>query len=296
MSTIRAGCEINFPLKSEFKNLTDTLSAQGININLIHLAPKNSVSKSGFSGLSDDSYSQESDFQQLRDESVDFLLFHLPDVPVNLPEDLVIGALISRVNPAECILVNKENFDATADLKLKNNTITGVRNELHAAQINSLNNTVNIQIHRDLNNIHDLFNDGLLDAIVIPQFTIEYFDAISGDTQIIKLHPKEFIPTPGQGVTACVCLRDNIEVRKILRTVHKSEISECTNTERNILKMALKEGMKNTGAFCTTDQHRNLHVYACIIDPESGKLKKAALSQSTTKNLSENLFQSLLRP
>jgi hypothetical protein len=103
------------------------------------------------------------------------------------------------------------------------------------------------------------------------------------------LHPKEMIPAPGMGISAFLCHKEDIRLRKMLNILHQPTSVAIANVERKLLQLAGNEYSGRLGAYCYRDKNRYFHF--CAV--RSDVCQSAFISQSTATGLSEKMFDTL---
>lgn len=233
-------------------------------------------------------------FTAIKNGQIDIAIFHLPDLlPVHPSEDLIIAALSERQNAQDCLIIYEDNYDPTADLRLKSGTIVHVSSNVKAAQLKNLNASIDTFVSdQKLEKTIDLVKTGEVKAAMIPKL---FFDSntIASNIRFVNLHPKEMIPTPGQGTFAFVTLTENLALRRILKTIHEKETSEITNVERKVRQMSLVDDQPNVAVYCYKDNNANFHAIGAYYDSELGSLQFASQSQSTSDGLADVISHSL---
>lgn len=226
--------------------------------------------------------------------NTDALIVHLAAMPLRLPETLVMAALSERITPDANIIVLKNLIDPAKDLKIKDGTKISVSHPEDGLMLQYLNSLcIPVNTEGDDKNMIQLQRDGKTDAILIKDDSYLYPSLEGAETEVIHLHPTEFIPWPGTGVSALICLRENLELRRMLSKWHHYPTATCTNIERKIAILAEKEPKCKVKAYCYTDPRGNLHCKATCIDIEHREVKVAGLSQSTAHRMAENIYSKL---
>ncbi|MBK9254932.1 MAG: hypothetical protein IPM42_05540 [Saprospiraceae bacterium] len=223
----------------------------------------------------------------------DVALVPLKKIPLKLPEGLIICGLSERDDPSDSLLLKSVNYLPEAILSILPGSKVGVPSELSKWQLSDLCPDVIPQVIKDeLMTGMELINSGLLDALVFGTSELDLMEFDPNEFKLKSLHPREFIPACGQGVMAYVCHSEDMETRRIFKNVHQVKTSDCTNVERNVSKLAEREG-NSVNVFCEADSNGNYHAVAVMVDPLTGKLKRGRVSQSTTLGLAENLLKSI---
>jgi porphobilinogen deaminase len=228
----------------------------------------------------------------LLDGSVDVAISPLNQISTSQPEGLVIGALSQRGNPQNILILSPDAVDPDQILKLKTKSKIECSYPLVQAQLSSLRPDLSISNKpKDVYTLLNQLKDGSISGFVISAIEKDEFNDQFQEHFPVNLHPHEFIPSAGQGVNAYRCLRENIELRKILRDVHHPEVSTCTNVERRLLKHFDINDQPSIGVYCKRDIAGNYHVYASYVIDKYQAPIFVKISQSTTFGLDQKLYQ-----
>ncbi len=210
----------------------------------------------------------------------------LNQLPTRLPEGLAITALSQRDQPADVLAYRPEAAEAGKIFKLKSGAKVGAATALRRAQL--LDIRPDLALYAQAGPFQDL-REAPLDAWILAAA-----DAALGPTEqrkleMLELQPREFIPAPGQGVLAWLCLRDDLVVRRAMKPLHHPEVSVCTNVERRVQQALGDE--QSVGVFVERDAGGNFHAFAALA-AESG-LRRVRLSQSTHLGLGDRIARAL---
>ncbi len=232
----------------------------------------------------------------LLESKVDIAVHSMKDLPTTNPDGLVIGAVSHRADPRDVLLIRKESVVKANDLGLKDKAIVGTSSARRKAQIKNLVNSVIIKDIRGnvLTRVNKL-RSGDFDAILLAKAGLDRLKLDVSDLEVVALHPKEFVPAPAQGVLAFQCRADDIEVRKILIKLHKSEVAECTNVERKVLNMMDGGCHLPLGIHVFKDANMNFHAHAAYATSEDEPLRQFSYSQSTHHNLAQIVYDNLTK-
>ena len=231
----------------------------------------------------------------LRAGSVNVLATPLDQAPLIMPEDLAISALTDRDDPAFGLLLapkygmNARIFDLAPSSKI------GTCNLLATVQVSELRGDLqtfpmgeNVSIAK----VSSWLEEDV-DGFMAPLQTLAQWHRQKPETTIIRLEPSECIPAAGTGTTALITLRDDLPTRRMLKPCHKKEVAFCTNVERQITKLANNAGIQIAGAWCTTDNDRNVHAHALICENQETEPKYARVSSVTSTGLADLVWQHL---
>ncbi len=223
----------------------------------------------------------QGDLTKVKNE-LDLLVLPLSEVPIEKPEGVVITALLERAKAGESLLVKKEKWTDGKLLKLSDGASVAVKTEMQKAQLLHFRPDLNISFRK----ISDAAAEA--DAFIAPTAFAEYFDEnLSrtgfGSHQSIPLQPEEFIPTPGAGVLALICKKENLPQRRLLKQIHHSKTAAATNIERAIQR----EKDYPVAVYCTRDQANHYHLWAASF--REGQLYQFKISSGTSVGLVERV-------
>jgi len=226
---------------------------------------------------------------------VDLAVHSMKDLPTASPEGLVISGVSYRANPADWMLIRKEEVIEGADLFLKGEAIVGTSSARRKAQL--LNFRPDLKMADIRGNVPTRIRklqDGDFDAILLAAAGLERLEINLDDLKVVRFHPKEFVPAPAQGVLAFQTRKDDLPTRRIVKKLHHGDVVEKTNVERKILRLLDGGCQLPLGAYCEKDSDGNFHVWAAMAKSWDGDLTKVQLSSSTSHKLAERVVKGLL--
>jgi porphobilinogen deaminase len=210
-------------------------------------------------------------------------LLPLSQLPAFLPDDIVIGALSARENPAIGLLVHSAKADQNQRFNLPDQALVLVTDERLQAQLNDFVPGLryrNIQAIPE--NITDLMIKHNADAALLP---LSLSGLSSPDLLLTSFNPAEMVPAPGEGVWALCCARADTHTRRLLKGLHHPAVAAATNIERLILRQA----EASVAAYVAVDAQNNYHVHAVSFHP----IRKTRLSSTTNFQLAERVLAQL---
>lgn len=228
----------------------------------------------------------------LLNNEVDLAVHSMKDMPTTQPEGLCLAAVSYREDPADCLVIRKD-AEAPGLLSLPQNAIIGTSSARRKAQM--LNIRPDIQIKDIRGNVPTRLRkleEGQFDAILLAQAGLNRLEIDLSPFKTIRLNPKEFIPAPAQGVLTFQTKTENNKVRKILRQLHRKDVVQCTNVEREVLKRLDGGCQLPLGVYCTKDSGV-FHVYAILSEGLDKELKFVQHSSSTNNNLAATIHNEL---
>jgi hydroxymethylbilane synthase len=236
-------------------------------------------------------FTKEIEDALLRGE-IDVAVHSMKDLPTSQPEGLAIAAVSYREDPADWLIIRPESHDATKIFQVKQGAIIGTSaNRRKAQMLDYRPDTVMKDIRGNVPTRLEKLKTGDFDAIFLAGAGVRRLALDLSEYKVVVLNPREFVPSPAQGVLAWQTNQSDTEVRKIFRRLHQSAVSSATNIERKVLKMMAGGCQLPLGVHCEMDAAGNYHAFAaCQIGEE---MRRVHLSQSTTIGLADKIYNLL---
>lgn len=223
---------------------------------------------------------------------VDFAVHSMKDLPTMQPEGLCITAVSSRQNPSDLLVIRKDSYTEKVLLKLIPKAMVGASSNLRNTQL--LTFRPDLQFKDIQGNVHhqlEQLRAGDFDTIFLAASEVVPWGLELSDFEVFELPAREFVPAPAQGVIAWQTNRDDTSTRLMLKKLHHTAVSACTNVERRVLQLMGGDNHRSLGVYCERDAVGNYHAFAaCEIE---GQLCRARLSSSTSFGMAEKLVQML---
>lgn len=225
---------------------------------------------------------------------IDMAVHSLKDMPTEQPEGLTLAALSYRADVRDLILINKDKAVEGKPFKLADGATIGTSSNRRKAQLKDLHpGLVTVDIRGNVPTRLEKARSGELDAVMLAAAGIERLELDLSDMVVVRAHPKEFVPAPGQGVMAIQTRKDAMDVRKQLIPLHNVTVGECTNVERSILNLMEGGCSMPLGVYCEQDQVGNYHVWAAYADSADSPVKRVQISRSTRAGLAKEVVETL---
>jgi hydroxymethylbilane synthase len=236
-------------------------------------------------------FTKEIEDALLRGE-IDLAVHSMKDLPTNQAPGLAITAVSYRHNPADLLIIRKEAYAENALLKLVPEAVVGTSANRRKAQLLGFRPDLKPKdIRGNVPTRLEKLRSGDFDAIFLAAAGVERLGLDMQDFEVYALPVREFVPAPAQGVLAWQTNRDDLETRLLLKKLHHSEVSACTNVERRVLQLMEGGCQLPLGVFCERDHAGNFHAFAaCEIN---GAMRRARLSSSTSFGMAEKLVEQL---
>lgn len=216
---------------------------------------------------------------KLSEGDIEMAVMDLSDIG-KLSDELCIAALTERSDAHFKLYVRNTALDKSKDLRVKENATIAVTQNLSGKMVSHLRPDCEYNV---------IWKNGVDASEWVHDALITNFNVDPESHQKFDLHPSEFPPKAGKGVSAYLCRKDNLTLRKLLASIHETAVSVCTNVERSIENKLKEQNIKEAGIFCEQDTNGNYHVYLNYLDAD-GSLKSLKYSQSTNYQLGEKVI------
>ena len=159
--------------------------------------------------------------------AADIAVHSMKDVPVEFPEGLHLGAILSREDPTDAFVSN--HFASLADLSP--NARIGTSSLRRQCQIKELYPSAEILTLRgNVNTRLAKLDAGDYDAIILASAGLIRLGMGERITQ--RLDTKTSLPAIGQGAIGIECRVDDKEINDMLSKLHDNETGICVRAER----------------------------------------------------------------
>jgi len=192
-----------------------------------------SLSKIGGKGL----FTQELETGILN-RDIRFAVHSLKDLPIQLPEKLVIGSTPKR-EKANDVIVWKTAFEYDSSKPLLKQLPAGYKVGTSSLRRKSqlLINNPYVSVTLMRGNVPTRIRkmmDGCCDAIILAKAGLNRLEIVSN--QVLDIDCEEMLPAVGQGALAIECRQDDFEIRNILQSIHDTKTNIEVSCERAFLK------------------------------------------------------------
>ncbi|AWX55261.1 MULTISPECIES: hydroxymethylbilane synthase [Brevibacillus] len=207
--------------------------------------------------------------QSLFDKETDFAVHSLKDMPAELPEGLVIGAIPKRVDPRD-VLLSKDG--KTLD-ELPQGALVGTSSLRRSAQI--LAHRPDIQIESLRGNIDTRMRklaEGNFDAIILAAAGLE---RVNFEGEISQFLPVEIsLPAVGQGALAIECRADDEETLALLKQFDDAPTRLAVTAERSFLHKLQGGCQVPIGAYATVGENNEITLTGMVGSPDGKQIFK----------------------
>lgn len=238
-------------------------------------------------------FTKEIEDALLRNE-VDMAVHSMKDLPTSQPEGLALTAVSYRANPADCLIIRPEAVAEGLLFQFREGAVVGTSSARRKAQMLDFRPDIVLKdIRGNVPTRLEKLKRGDFDAILLAAAGLERLQIDLHDLRVIRFNPREFVPAPAQGVLAFQTRKDDLELRRRLKPIHRADVAQATNIERSVLQMAGGGCHMPLGVYCELDPQGNYHVWAAKAATWDSPLRRTHLSSSTTFELAESVLRAL---
>ena len=225
---------------------------------------------------------------------IDMAVHSMKDLPTISPEGLVITAVSYREKPTDSLIISPDCVDESLPLRLKKGAKIGTSSARRKAQLLAVRPDLEmVDIRGNVPTRLQKLDTPAFDAIVLATAGLNRLEIDLSNYPRIELNPKEFVPAPAQGVLAWQTCDVDVDTRRLLKKLHVSETSRCTNVERKVLNLLNGGCQMPVGVYCEQDANNNYHVWATKAANWDAPLVRVSISSSTTYGLAEQVVKTL---
>jgi hydroxymethylbilane synthase len=232
--------------------------------------------------------------EHLLSGDIDLAVHSLKDMPTEGLQDLVLGAVSYRENPSDLLIIGPHAVDKNKMLKIKSGARVGTSSNRRKAQLLDMRPDLDmVDIRGNVTTRLGKIAEGKADAVMLAKAGLKRLQIDLSNFKVIELHPREFVPAPGQGILTYQTRADNTAVRKLLAQIHNKEVGMCSNVERAVLKQMGGGCSMPLGVYCELDSLKNYHVWASYASFVGEPLRKVRISSATQLDLVQEIVDKL---
>ncbi len=166
--------------------------------------------------------------------TTDFAVHSLKDLPTNLPEGLMLGCVSKRVDPADALVVNEKYQDKQLET-LPAGAIIGTSSLRRLAQLRHHFPQLEFKdIRGNVNTRLAKLDAGEYDGIILAVAGLQRLDM--GDRIHQNISPEISLHAVGQGALGIECRDGDAEILKILKVLEDADSCDRTLAERSFLR------------------------------------------------------------
>ncbi len=225
---------------------------------------------------------------------IDIAVHSLKDMPVVVPEGLVITAITERADPGDAFVSPKYSSfqELPQGAKVGTSSLRRKAQLLHVRpdlQIADLRGNVNTRLRK--------MEEEDFDGIILACAGLK---RLGFQDRIRQVLPKSLcLPAVGQGALAIESREDDEETRQLLAFLNHSGTRSCTEAERGFLATVEGGCQVPVGVYAVPTENGNIHVEAIIASLDGKKLLKdsvdgSAQDMAAARQLGVELAEKLL--
>ncbi len=219
---------------------------------------------------------------------IDTYVTSLADAETDLT--VVNTALSPRSDTSFTLLVTPSANDDAQLFRIRAGATVLCLQDLHAAQLCHYRKDLKTTIV-SLDVLLSATQNADCEAILLPTRYVAAANLAQFDS--IKFNPKELIDKAGTGIWTWQTLATDVATRRLLKPIHQSLVSECTNVERQIAKHLLSQNTESYGVYCDCNAYKYYNVNVARCNKDTGEVKNIHFSNSTTFNLADDVIAML---
>ena len=187
----------------------------------------------------------------LLSNEVDLAVHSHKDLETSPPEGLVIAAVSEREDPAELLLISKENVDSYQVWDLKVNSSIGTSSARRKSVVVSNRNDLTIkELRGNVPTRIQKLREGKYDAIILAKAGVSRLEIDLSEFHVVELDPKTFVPAPAQGVLALQIREEDNELWKEIQKLNHPQVEMQIAIERKVLNLMQGGCQLPLGVYC----------------------------------------------
>ena len=221
--------------------------------------------------------------------TTDFAVHSLKDLPTNLPEGLMLGCVTKRVDPADALVVNEKHRDKKLET-LPEGAVIGTSSLRRLAQLRHHFPHLEFKdIRGNVNTRLAKLDAGEYDAIILAVAGLQRLDM--GDRIHQNISPDISLHAVGQGALGIECREGDEEVLAILKAIEDSDTTARAVAERAFLRELEGGCQVPIGVNTSIDEENNLTLKGMVASLDGKQLLKDTVSGN--RNQAEQLGKDL---
>lgn len=192
-------------------------------------------------------------------KEIDLAVHSHKDLETNPPAGLKIACVSERENPADLLLISKNNIDYSAKWNLKQGSKVGTSSARRKSQVLAYRSDVEIiDLRGNVPTRIEKLRAGQYDAILLAKAGVDRLQIDLSDFHVEILDPTEFVPAPAQGVLGLQIRNEDSVLYDVLQKMNHQDVQARIGLERKILNLMEGGCQLPLGVYC--DEEHNLFV------------------------------------
>jgi hydroxymethylbilane synthase len=227
--------------------------------------------------------------QALLDGEIDMAVHSMKDVPSELQDGLIIGAVPRRVDPRDCLI----SRDSRPLAELPEGARIGTSSLRRASQLQAYRKDFQLESIRGNidTRLKKLESEGF-DAILLAAAGLERMGWSDRATEFLS--PDICLPAVGQGALGIECRANDKEVLQILSAYNDRDTELTVTAERGFLARLNGGCQVPIGAYATLVEQGSIRLTGMVGTPDGHLLLKESLTGSEPRQLGIQLAEVLI--
>jgi hydroxymethylbilane synthase len=226
--------------------------------------------------------------QALLDGRIDIAVHSMKDMPGDMPDGLVIGAVTRREDPRDCLITRSGQ---TLE-KLPSGARIGTSSLRRQAQILAYRPDVTVEpVRGNLDTRLRKMEEGQFDAILLAMAGLSRMGWQERVTQ--ALSTDIMVPAVGQGALAVQCRRDDVEVLEGLKRINDPKTEQAVRAERAFLRVFEGGCHLPVGAYAEATDGL-IRLIGMVAHPDGRKVLRGVVEGAEPEQVGRTLAQQLL--
>jgi hydroxymethylbilane synthase len=198
---------------------------------------------------------------ELLQQRVDLVVHSLKDLPTELPDGLVLAAVLKRDDPRDAFL----SASGQPFAKMPAGSRIATSSRRRAAQLGVLRPDVSfVDVRGNVQTRLRKLDEGQCDAMVLAAAGLI---RLGYQERIVELFDTDTsVPAAGQGALAVECRAADTKVRQLLASINDGQVQAEVSAERAFLKYLGGGCSVPIGVLGRLDHSGNLTLHACVAD------------------------------
>jgi len=211
--------------------------------------------------------------RKLLEREIDAAVHSAKDLPIQIPEGLIVGAYPERADPRDALVRRRESPSNPPS-----GAVVGTgsprrdllwREKWKETQTRGIRGNVDRRMEK-------LKEDESLWGIVLACAGIDRLGGVSSGLEMERLDSSWMVPAPGQGALAVECRERDHKVLKILEKIDDSKVRTCVEAEKGFLQKWGGGCSESLGALGTLQANGTIHLQAAVQD-RRGDVQRAQM-------------------
>lgn len=226
--------------------------------------------------------------QALLDKRIDFAVHSMKDMPGEMPNGLVIGAIPVRENPFDCLL--SRGGHTLNDLPA--GAVVGTSSLRRQAQILACRPDLKVEpVRGNLGTRLSKMKNGQFDAIILAAAGLSRMGWKDEISQELPL--EQMLPAVGQGALAVQCREEDEELLALLQKINHEETARAVRAERAFLRSFQGGCHMPLAAYAEVIGDR-VRLSGLVAQPDGKKVLRATTEGKDEWALGEKLAKQLI--